>query len=186
MRGDRLFALALAGSAAAGVLVAVQSRINGQLSDGLGRPLAAALWSFGSGLVLLTLLLLVPSIRQGVLRIPAAVRRGRLRWWECAGGLAGALFVSAQTYAVPLVGVALSSVAVVGGQTLSGLAVDRLGIPAEAVAFQSSNAWDAHAASAFGLRVGWCNRSGQNREHLPGSPDREVRSLAELPALLGL
>lgn len=66
------------------------------------------------------------------------------------------------------------------------LAVDRLGIPAEAIAFQSSNAWDAHAASAFGMRVVWCNRSGQNREHLPGSPDREVRSLAELPAVLGL
>jgi 2-haloacid dehalogenase len=65
------------------------------------------------------------------------------------------------------------------------LAVDRLGLPASAIAFQSSNAWDAHAASAFGMRVVWCNRYGQRRERLPGSPDREVRSLAELPALVG-
>ncbi len=64
------------------------------------------------------------------------------------------------------------------------LAVDRLGIPAPAIAFQSSNAWDAHAASAFGMQVVWCNRYGQRRERLPGAPDREVRSLAELPALV--
>jgi 2-haloacid dehalogenase len=66
------------------------------------------------------------------------------------------------------------------------LAVDRLGVPAAAIAFQSSNGWDAHAASAFGMRVVWCNRSGQKRERLPGAPDREVRSLTELPALLGI
>lgn len=64
------------------------------------------------------------------------------------------------------------------------LAVDRLGVPAEAIAFQSSNAWDAYAASAFGMRVVWCNRYGQRPERLPGSPDREIRTLAELPALI--
>ena len=65
------------------------------------------------------------------------------------------------------------------------LALDRLGLPASAIAFQSSNAWDAHAASAFGMQVVWCNRTGQRREHLPGAPDREIRSLSELPALVG-
>jgi 2-haloacid dehalogenase len=65
-------------------------------------------------------------------------------------------------------------------------AVDRLGVSAEAIAFQSSNAWDAHAASAFGMRVVWCNRYGQRRERLPGAPDHEIRSLAELPALLAV
>jgi 2-haloacid dehalogenase len=64
------------------------------------------------------------------------------------------------------------------------LAVDRLGIPAAAIAFQSSNAWDAYAASAFGMQVVWCNRYGQRPERLPGKPDRTVRSLSELPALL--
>jgi 2-haloacid dehalogenase len=64
------------------------------------------------------------------------------------------------------------------------LAVDRLGLPASAIAFQSSNAWDAHAASAFGMRVMWCNRYGQRRERLPGAPDREIRTLADLPPLL--
>jgi 2-haloacid dehalogenase len=66
-----------------------------------------------------------------------------------------------------------------------GLAVDRLGCPAAAIAFQSSNAWDAHAASAFGMQVVWCNRYGQRRERLPGAPDREIATLADLPALVG-
>jgi 2-haloacid dehalogenase len=66
------------------------------------------------------------------------------------------------------------------------LAVERLGLEAGAIAFQSANAWDAWAASAFGMRVVWCNRYDQRPEKLPGRPDREIRSLAELPAVLGL
>ena len=65
------------------------------------------------------------------------------------------------------------------------LAVDRLGNPAATIAFVSSNGWDAHAASAFGMRVVWCNRYRQRRERLPGTPDREITTLAELPALVG-
>lgn len=64
------------------------------------------------------------------------------------------------------------------------LAVNRLGMPASAISFQSSNAWDAYAASAFGMQVVWCNRYGQMRERLPGAPDREIRSLADLPDLV--
>lgn len=64
------------------------------------------------------------------------------------------------------------------------LAVDRLGLPAAAIVFLSSNAWDAYGASAFGLRVVWCNRSAQRGERLPGQPDGVIRALDELPALL--
>jgi 2-haloacid dehalogenase len=63
-------------------------------------------------------------------------------------------------------------------------ALDTLGLPARAISFQSSNAWDAHGASDFGMRVVWCNRYGQRRERLPGAPDFEVRTLTELPGLL--
>jgi 2-haloacid dehalogenase len=66
------------------------------------------------------------------------------------------------------------------------LAVERLGVPASAIVFLSSNAWDAYAASAFGMRVVWCNRYGQRRERLPGDPDRTLVTLAGLPALLGI
>lgn len=64
------------------------------------------------------------------------------------------------------------------------LAVNRMGIPVEAIVFLSSNAWDAYAAAAFGMNVVWCNRYGQRRERLPGEPVHEIRTLDELPPLL--
>ncbi len=66
------------------------------------------------------------------------------------------------------------------------LAVDQLGVAASGICFQSSNAWDAHAASNFGFRVAWVNRFGQARERLPGNPDVMLDSLEGLPALVGL
>jgi 2-haloacid dehalogenase len=66
------------------------------------------------------------------------------------------------------------------------LAVDRLALPAERIAFISSNGWDAYAGSAFGFKVFWCNRGGQPAERLPGQPDAVMRSLAELPGLVGV
>lgn len=63
------------------------------------------------------------------------------------------------------------------------LAVDRLGVRREEISYQSANAWDAWAASAFGMHVVWCNRYSQPPENLPGRPDHEVTSLADLPFL---
>jgi 2-haloacid dehalogenase len=62
--------------------------------------------------------------------------------------------------------------------------LERLGLRADEVSFQSSNAWDAYGASNFGLRVVWCNRYGQRAERLPGAPDFEIRDLSALPELL--
>ena len=64
-------------------------------------------------------------------------------------------------------------------------ALDQMRVPASSIAFESSNAWDAHGAADFGMNVVWCNRYAQRRERLPGSPRFEIRTLAELPALLG-
>ena len=64
------------------------------------------------------------------------------------------------------------------------LAVDHLSLKCREILFLSSNAWDAYAASAFGMRVVWCNRYGQNAERLPGRPDHEIKTLDELPALI--
>ncbi|MCB1716337.1 MAG: HAD-IA family hydrolase, partial [Candidatus Competibacteraceae bacterium] len=66
------------------------------------------------------------------------------------------------------------------------LAVDQLGVTAEQISFQSSNAWDAAGAASFGFKVAWINRFSQRRERLPAVPHAELQSLAELPALLGL
>jgi 2-haloacid dehalogenase len=65
------------------------------------------------------------------------------------------------------------------------LPLEQLGVRAAEILFVSSNGWDAYAASAFGMRVAWCNLTGQPRERLPGAPDFEIRNLSEVPALLG-
>lgn len=66
------------------------------------------------------------------------------------------------------------------------LAVDRLGVPANRIAFQSSNAWDAAGAAHFGFTVAWINRYAQPSEALPGTPAAMLADLDELPALLGI
>jgi len=64
------------------------------------------------------------------------------------------------------------------------IAVDGLKVRPEEIVFQSSNAWDASGASAFGFKVAWINRFAQSKERLPGQPDIEIRNLIELPKLL--
>lgn len=64
------------------------------------------------------------------------------------------------------------------------LAVDTLQVQSHEIIFQSSNAWDASGASAFGFNVAWINRFGQSKERLPGKPDFEIKSLMELPDLI--
>lgn len=66
------------------------------------------------------------------------------------------------------------------------LAVDRLGVETAGISFQSSNAWDVAGAASFGFKVAWINRFGQRPERLPAGPDAELKSLSELPALLGM
>ncbi|MBK8470127.1 MAG: DMT family transporter [Actinomycetales bacterium] len=112
-----------------GALSAGQSRMNGTLSSAFAEPLYAALWNFGSGWVLLTLVLVGSSrTRAGLRAIITAVRGRRLLWWQAIGGLLGATYVLVQSFAVPLAGVALFTVGVVGGQTGSGVIVDRFGL----------------------------------------------------------
>jgi len=59
-----------------------------------------------------------------------------------------------------------------------GLAIRRLGLERGQICFLSSDAWDAHAAKAFGVHVDWCNRFGQALERIPERPDGEITSLA--------
>jgi len=66
------------------------------------------------------------------------------------------------------------------------LANDRLNLQAKQIVFLSANAWDAVGAANAGLRVAWINRFGQRRERLPSQPDVEIKTLADLPALLGI
>ena len=66
------------------------------------------------------------------------------------------------------------------------IAVDGLKVDAEDISFQSSNGWDAHGAGEFGFRVAWVNRFDQPDELLPSPPVVQLKTLSELPPLLGL
>ncbi|WP_189040496.1 DMT family transporter [Micromonospora sonchi] len=112
-----------------GFAVAVQSRINGELGARLGDGLAAAVVSFGLGLLVLSVL--VPATRggrRGLRALRDALTSGTLRPWQCLGGACGAFLVFTQGATVGALGVAVFTVAVVAGQSGSSLAVDHAGI----------------------------------------------------------
>ena len=114
---------------AAGLFIPVQGRINGALGAVLADGIGAAVVSFTTGLVLMTIISLVlPKGRAGLARIVPAVRERRIPPYYVLAGCIGAFFVFAQSFTVGLLGVALFTVATVTGQTLSGLLVDRMGI----------------------------------------------------------
>ncbi|WP_241980380.1 DMT family transporter [Cryobacterium sp. Hh11] len=121
--------LALLFSVLIGAMYAVQSRVNGELGHQIGDGFTAAVISFGSGLVILSLGLVVfRSGRRGLQLVTRAVRAKTLSWWHLFGGLAGALFVLSQGLVAAPLGIALFTVAVVAGQTVSGVVMDRFGI----------------------------------------------------------
>lgn len=130
-----MFWIDLVVSLVVGLVVAFQSRINGELGDRLGSGIQAAWWSIGTGLVLLIVLaLIVPDFRAGLARLARAARPAApgepasLRWWFLLGGVGGVVIVSSQGMVVPALGVAIFTVAVVAGQTGSSLAGDAVGL----------------------------------------------------------
>jgi len=112
-----------------GAGVAAQSRVNGALAGQLHSGVAAAVVSFGSGLIILTVAALAfRPARAGLVRVRKLLRKGDLRWWECMGGACGAFLVASQGLTVGSLGVALFTVAIVAGQSVSSLLVDRAGL----------------------------------------------------------
>jgi 2-haloacid dehalogenase len=53
------------------------------------------------------------------------------------------------------------------------------------VGFVSANYWDAAAAADFGFQAIWINRSNAPPDPLPGKPSAVVRSLSDVPEILG-
>ena len=122
MRLDLLAALA-------GILISIQSRANGELAQQLNNGLEASIVSFGSGLiVLLAVTIFMPGVKQGLQKLLVAVREGKLPSYRIFAGTLGALFVAVQTMYVPLMGVAIFSVAAIAGQAAASLGVDRIGL----------------------------------------------------------
>ena len=122
MRLDLLAALS-------GILISLQARTNGELSLRLNNGLQAAFISFGSGLILIAIISLFnPTIKSGVRRLRAAVAAKEIAPWTLFAGALGGTFVAVQTQIVPLIGVAIYSVASIAGQGATSLIVDRIGL----------------------------------------------------------
>jgi transporter family-2 protein len=116
-------------AAISGILIVVQSRINGELSSQLGDSLEAALVSFGTGLIFVSLVSLFRiDVRLGFSEVFRAVKSKHLPIWRLCAGMLGASFVAMQTYVVPISGVALFTVSSLAGQTVISLWVDHVGL----------------------------------------------------------
>jgi transporter family-2 protein len=116
-------------AAISGVLIAIQARANGQLSKSIDNSVEAALISFSSGFLILILIALSsPKVRAAFKSIFIAVRTGALPRISLFAGTIGGIAIAVQTRVMPLIGVALYSVASIAGQTGASLIVDRLGI----------------------------------------------------------
>jgi transporter family-2 protein len=121
MRLDLLAALS-------GILISFQARANGELSLRLDNGLQAAFISFSSGLLLIAVISIFnPSIKNGARKLRAAVAAKEIAPWTLFAGALGGAFVAVQTQIVPLIGVAIYSVASIAGQSATSLLVDRIG-----------------------------------------------------------
>jgi len=122
MRLDLLAALS-------GLMIALQARANGELSHRLNNGLEAALVSFGSGLIIIAVIAVFnPAIKEGIKNLRRAVANKEIAQWKLLAGALGGGFVAIQTHIVPLIGVAIYSVASIAGQTAMSLVVDRIGL----------------------------------------------------------
>ena len=122
MRLDLLAALS-------GLMIALQARANGELSHRLNNGLEAALVSFGSGLIIIAVIAAFnPAIKEGIRNLRSAVANKEIARWKLLAGALGGGFVAIQTHIVPLIGVAIYSVASIAGQTAMSLVVDRIGL----------------------------------------------------------
>ena len=116
-------------AALSGALIALQARANGELSHRLDNGLQAALVSFSSGLLIILLITpFSPHIKEGIKNLRTAVANKEIARWKLFAGALGGSFVAIQTQIVPLIGVAIYSVASIAGQTAMSLVVDRIGL----------------------------------------------------------
>jgi len=116
-------------AALSGAMIALQARANGELSHRLDNALQAALVSFSSGLLIILIITpFSPHIKEGIRNLRGAISRKEIARWKLFAGALGGSFVAIQTQIVPLIGVAIYSVASIAGQTAMSLVVDRIGL----------------------------------------------------------
>ncbi|PZO79727.1 MAG: hypothetical protein DI629_08700 [Mesorhizobium amorphae] len=100
----------------AGVLVGVSRQVNGRLSLSTS-PLVSSFWNHVVGLVALTLV----GLALGSLFPPGAAQAP---WHSYLGGPIGVVFVASGSWLVARIGALNTALMVIGGQMVSGVALD--------------------------------------------------------------
>ena len=114
-----LYALALG----AGVSVATQQILNGNLREALGSPAWAGLISYAGGLLTMIVAVLVLAEPVPSLRVMAGVP-----WWAWSGGLFGGVFILLAILLLPSLGAATLFALVIAGQVLAAVTLDHFGV----------------------------------------------------------
>ena len=121
--------VAIALAVFAGVLRTSQARINGAFAQEIQDAFLSGVISFGSGFVILLVIISFNKKgQQGWRQLIAAIRAGGITPWFTLAGTAGAAYVLSQTLVVGVTGVALYTVAFVAGLSMGGLFLDVWGI----------------------------------------------------------
>lgn len=104
---------------AAGAVLSVQAAINGSLGETVG-VLRSSLLTFAVGAVVTALLIVFfePAHAVSLLDVPK---------WQLAGALFGVVYMMVMVGAVPRVGTAVATVAVIVGQLGMGMLIDNFG-----------------------------------------------------------
>ncbi|MFQ3581126.1 MAG: DMT family transporter [Chloracidobacterium sp.] len=107
-----------------GMMLPVQAAVNAKLRTFVINPIYSALISFCVGTVLLIILAstMAWAGQSGHLRAAAAAP-----WWTWVGGALGAVFVTMAILAVPRIGAAGYSAAIITGQLIGALILDHYG-----------------------------------------------------------
>jgi transporter family-2 protein len=106
----------------AGCLVGMQAPINSRLGKAVG-DVQAATFSFLVGTA--ALLLVAAFVRGGLGNLGHV---GRAPWWALVGGLLGAVFVTVALVTVRTLGASGLTAAVIAGQLIISVVVDRFGL----------------------------------------------------------
>ena len=104
---------------AAGAVLSVQAAINGRLGQAVG-VLRGSLVTFVVGALVTALLILFfePAQAMSLLDVPK---------WQLTGALFGVVYMMVMVGAVPVVGTAVATVAVIVGQLGMGMLIDNFG-----------------------------------------------------------
>ena len=121
--------LSVAAAVIGGAFRVLQAKLNGLLGIEIGNGVLAAEVSFGSGLILISLIMIArKGTIQEIANLKRAVRNGELPIWALFAGSIGGFFVITQGLTAGLLGISIFTLSVVTGQAIAAVIIDTFGL----------------------------------------------------------